>query len=82
MSRKLLDLVCDDGKLLEGGDDDRLSVLQRLFELAGGGVDILDDAEGLLELADVSLELTVEDAPVGYDDDGVEDPTILGVVEN
>src|SRR5205823_5476554 len=43
--------------------------------------DVLDHAEGLLELAHGRLELTVEHFPVAHDDDRVEDAPVLRVVE-
>src|SRR5262245_11233560 len=45
------DLLCDHRELLQRGDDDGLAQFQRLFELARRGVDVLDHAERLLELA-------------------------------
>jgi hypothetical protein len=68
------DLVLNDRELLQRGDDDRLAVLQCLLELAAGGVDVLDDAERLLEGKHFPLELTVKHAAVGDDYDGIEDP--------
>ena len=79
MPRELADIFHDHGKFLQSGHDDGLSRLECLFELAGGRVDILDDAQRLLELAHGRLELAVEDAPVGDDDDRVENP-LIGVV--
>src|SRR5947207_2861600 len=75
-------LVRDDGKLLERRDDDRLAGLERLFELAAGGVDILHHTEGLLELLDDPLELPVEHAPIGYDDDRVEYAAVIAAVQD
>ena len=74
---QLADLLGDHRELLQRGDDDRLARLQRLLELAGGGVDVLDHAERLLELAHRALELAVEHAAVGDDDDRVEDAPVL-----
>src|SRR5437667_5429936 len=41
LPRKLADLLGDYGEFLQRCDDDRLPRLERLFELAGGGVDVL-----------------------------------------
>ncbi len=68
----------DDGELLQGGDDDGFARLQRLPQLGGVFIDLLDHAFGLLELLDGVLQLTVEHAPVGDHDDGIEQA--LGVV--
>jgi hypothetical protein len=81
MPGKFADLAYDHGKLLQGGHDDRLPRLEGLFELAGGGVDILYDAQRLLELAHGCLELPVEDAPVGNDDDRVENPFVFVIMK-
>ena len=81
LARQLADLLRDHGELLERGDDDRLARLERLLELARGGVDVLHHAERLLELAHRGLELAVEHAPVGDDDDRVEDAPVARVVE-
>ena len=74
-------LVLNDRELLQRGDDDGLAVLQRLLELAAGGVDVLHDAQRLLEGKHLSLELAVQHPAVGDDDDGVEYPPLLGIVE-
>ena len=55
----------DHRKLLNGGDEDVLALLQRLFELLGGLGDRHHGTGRLLELLDGALELLVEDAPVG-----------------
>jgi hypothetical protein len=62
-------------------DDDGLPRLERLLELARGGVDVLHHAERLLELAHRRLELAVEHAPVGDDHDRVEDAAIDRIVQ-
>ena len=82
LSGKLADLLGDDGELLERGDDDGSAPLEGLLELARGLVDVLDDAEGLLELPDRALELAVEHAPVGHHHDRVEDPPVVLVVQH
>ena len=74
------DLRRDHGELLERGDDDGLARLERLLELAGGGVDVLDHAQRLLELTHRGLELAVQDPPVGDHHDRVEDPPVGGVM--
>ena len=76
LAGQLADLLRDDREFLQGGDDDRLAVLQRLLQLARGGVDVLDHAERLLELPHRRLELAVEHTPVGDDDDRVEDAPV------
>ena len=81
LPRQIADLPGDHREFLQGCDDDRLSRLQRLFQLARGGVDVFDDAERLLELAHRRLQLTVEHAPVGHDDDRVKDAPVRGIVQ-
>ena len=82
LSRELSDLLGDDGELLERGDDDRPARFEGLPELARGLVDVLDHAEGLLELPDGALELAVEHAPVGHHHDRIEDPPVVLVVQH
>jgi hypothetical protein len=72
----------DDRELLKCGDDDGLAVGQRLLELARGLVDVLHHARHLLVLLDGALELAVEDATIGDDDDGIEDAPVGGVVQD
>ena len=79
-SGKLADLLGDDGELLERGDDDRPARFEGLPELARGLVNVLDHAEGLLELPDRALELAVEHTPVGHHHDRIEDPPVVLVV--
>ena len=81
LARQLADLLRDHREFLERGDDDRLAELERLLELARSGVDVLHHAERLLELAHGGLQLPVEHAPVGDDDDRVEDAPVGGVVQ-
>ena len=71
----------DHGELLEGGDDDGLAGLERVLELARGGVDVLDDAQRLFKLAHRGLQLAVKHAAVGDHDDGVENAAVIGTVE-
>jgi hypothetical protein len=47
-------------EFLDGGDDDAGAALDRLFKLAGGAIDLLDHALGLLKLRNSVLKLTVE----------------------
>src|SRR6266516_212619 len=81
-SRQRADLIHDHGKLLQRGDDDGLAIFKRLLQLVGGRIDIFDHAEGLLELLYRLLELLIEHAAVGNDDDGIEYPLILYVMED
>jgi hypothetical protein len=81
LARELDDFFRDHGKLLQRGDDDRLSRLQRLLELARGGIDVLDHAECLFELAHRRLQLPVEHAAIGDDHDRVEHPLVGRVVQ-
>ena len=80
-ARQLADLPGDDRKFLQGRDDDRLASFERFFELTRGRVDVLDNAQCLLELAHRRLQLAVEHAPVGDDDDRVEDAVVSCVVQ-
>ena len=81
LARKFADLLRDDREFLQRRDDDRLARFERLLELARGGVDVLDHAERLLELAHRRLELAVEYPPVGDDDDRVEDAAVRRVMQ-
>ena len=81
LARKLADFRGDHRKFLQRRDNDRFPGFERLLELAGGGVDVLDDAEGLLELAHRRLQLAVEHAPVGHDDDRIEDAPVRRIVQ-
>ena len=71
----------DEGELLDGGDDDRRALGQGTGELLGVLVDLLDHAGLVLELVDGRLQLLIEHAPVGDDDDRVKDLLVLGVVQ-
>jgi len=75
--RQLADLLGDEGELLQRRDDDRRAGLERLGELGGALVDALNDALLVLELVDGVLQLLVEHAAVGDDDDGVEDLDVV-----
>ena len=81
LARQLADLRRDHRKLLQRGDDNRLARLQRVLELARGGVDVLHHSQRLLELADGALELAVEHPTVGDDHDGVEDAAVVRTVQ-
>ena len=81
LPRQIADLPGDHREFLQGRDDDRPSRLQRLLQLAGGGIDVFDDAERLLELTHCRLQLAVEHAPVGHDDYRVEDALVRGVMQ-
>ena len=81
LARQCFDLLGDDREFLQGGDNDALAVFQRLLELARGAVDALDQAGHLLEVADVALQLAIQHAPVGDDDDRVEDRLIFCIVQ-
>ena len=78
---QLADLTRDHRKLLQCGDDDRLSRLQGVTQFARGGIDVLHHAERLLELTHGGLQLTIEHAPVGDHHDGIEHAMIEGVVQ-
>ncbi len=82
LAGQLADLLGDDGKLLQGGDDDRPPSLEGFAELPRGLVNVFDHAEGLLELPDGALELAVEHAPVGHHDDRVEDAPVATVMQH
>ena len=81
LARQLVDLSGDHRKLLQRGDDDGLAPLERIPELARGGVDVLHHPQRLLELAHGALQGAVEHASVGYDHDRVEDAAVVGVVQ-
>ena len=70
------DLVEDERELLDRRDDDLLAALDELAQVAG----VLGMADGradLGELLDGVVDLLVEDAPVGHDDDRVEDRLVV-----
>ena len=71
----------DEGKLLDGGDDDGRALGQRRGELLRVLVDLLDHAGLVLELVDRVLQLLIEHAPVGDDDDGVKHLLVALVVQ-
>ena len=81
LPRQIADLPGNDRKFLQGRNDDRLPRFERLLQLARGGVDVFDDAERLLELTHCRLQLAVEHAPVGHNDDRVENASVGGVVQ-
>ena len=70
------------GKLLQGGDDDRPASFEGIPELAGGLVNVLHHAEGLLELPDGSLQLAVEYPSIRHHDHGVEDASVFTIMEH
>ena len=76
-----LDLVEDEGELLESCDDDAgLLAGQGLGKLGRVLVDALHHPDGVLELADGVLELAVEHDPVGDHHHLVEHPgVVIGV---
>ena len=71
----------DERELLQRRDDDLRAVGERLRELLRVLVDGLHHALGVLDLVDGVLQLAVEDAPVGDDDDAVEDLLVGGGVQ-
>ena len=82
LAGKLTDLLGDDRKLLQRGDDDRTTRFEGLAELAGGLVDVLHHAEGLLELPDGLLQLAVEHASIGHHHDRIEDAPVVTVMQH
>jgi hypothetical protein len=80
--RQLLDVLHHVRELLDGGDDDAGPLpRQRLGELLGVLVDLLDDAVRVLELVDRLLQLPVEHEPVGDHDDLVEHLAVVRGVQ-
>ena len=71
----------DERELLQRRDDDLRAVDERRRELLRVLVDGLHHALGVLDLVDGVLQLAVEDAPVGDDDDAVEDLLVGGGVQ-
>ncbi len=66
------DLVQDEGELLHRGDDDLLAALDEPAQVARV-LGMADGGRHLGELLDRVADLLVQDAPVGDDDDRVED---------
>ena len=81
VARQRVDLLGDVGEFLQRGDDDALARLQRALQLVRGLLDVLHQSAYLLEVAHVLLQLAVQHAAVGDDDDSVEDRRVGGVVE-
>ncbi len=76
------ELAQHEGELLQRGDDDlRRLAAERLEELPGVLVDLHHRGRGLCEGAHLALKLGVEHAPVGDDDDLVEDQPAVVVVQ-
>src|SRR5207248_1073567 len=65
------DLVEDEGKLLYRGDDDLLALGDERAQVAGV-LSMAHRRPHLGELLDGVLDLLIEDAAIGDDDDGVE----------
>ncbi len=78
---QIADLLCHEGKLLKGSNNDGYAGRQRLGELRGIHVDLLYDSLLVLELTDCVLKLLVEHYPVGHDDDRIENLLVLLVVK-
>src|SRR5712691_1437576 len=70
------DLVEDEREFLDGGDDDLLAALQKLAEVARL-VSVADSRADLGELFDGVADLLVENAPVGDDNNRVENRGIV-----
>ena len=70
------DLVEDERELLHRGDDDLLAALDELAQVARV-LGVADRRAHLGELLDRVADLLVEDAPVGDDDDRVEDRRVV-----
>ena len=70
---QIADLVNDKRELLQGRDDDLDARFQGLGQLVGVLVNLGDDALLVLELVDGVLQLLVQDAPVGDDNDALKD---------
>jgi hypothetical protein len=73
------DAIDDEGELLDGGGDQLLAVLEVGAEI-GGAVGVGEEVLHLGELADVPVDLAVEDAAVGDDDDRIEEVVLAGFV--
>src|SRR5690348_15273335 len=67
----IADLVENEGKLLHGRNDDLLAVLNKPSQVAGV-FRMADDSGDLRETLDRGVDLLVEIAAVGDDNDGVE----------
>ena len=66
------DAIDDEGKLLNGSDDDAFASFEALLEFLGG-IGWGDDVLHLRKLFDVIAELFVEESAVSDDDDGIEE---------
>ena len=66
------DVVEDERELLDRRDDDLLAALDELAEVTGV-LGVADGRRDLGELLDGRVDLSVEDPPVGDDDDRIED---------
>ena len=80
LTRKLGYLSGDDRKLLERGDDDPPSSLERGEEVLRGLVDVLDHTDDSLGLPDRTLEPPIEHSPVADHHDRIEDHVVVRVM--
>ena len=79
--RELQKLPRDEGELLQGGDDDRHGILQRLRKLLGVVFDLLHYALPVFELVDSVLQLLVQHQSVSNHDHAVEYALVPDVVQ-
>ena len=76
-----LDLIHNHREFLQRGDDNGLAIFKRILELTRSFIDILDHAQGLLELLHRLLKLPVKHATVCNHDDRVKDTPILVIMQ-
>src|SRR4051812_21092985 len=79
--RQSVDGLRDEGKLLDGRNDDGDAVSERLCKLLCIVIDLLDHAFLVFELINRLLQLLIEDQAICDNDDRVEDFLVLGIVE-
>jgi len=78
---KVSDLLGDERKLLERGDDDGGTCFEGLGKLRRVLVNLLHDALLVVELVNRVLKLAVENETVGDDDDRIENLLVTVVVK-
>src|SRR5438093_13623206 len=74
-------LARNDRIFLKCADDDRLASLKRILQLCSALVDVLDQAERLLELPNCRLQLSIQHFAIRHDDDGIEYALVVRVVQ-
>ena len=83
LSGSIFYLIIDDRELLQCGDDDTLAIVDRIFQILRGFllVDGYDSAYGVVKAGNSSLQLLIQHAAVGNDNDAVKNSFIILIVQ-